>query len=107
MSLDEVGHSPRRLCWFCGVEQVAAAPASYQAYLALYEMDGEVEIERRTIGYRSCRTMTARRIEGLLPPVPTHGGVAAYKRKCDEIAARGYEGFCLGVCVEEQRFAAD
>jgi hypothetical protein len=39
MSLDEVGHSPRRLCWFCGVEQVAAAPASYQAYLALYEMD--------------------------------------------------------------------
>jgi hypothetical protein len=26
---------------------VAAAPASYQAYLALYEMDGEVEIERR------------------------------------------------------------
>jgi hypothetical protein len=50
MSLDEVGHSPRRLCWFCGVEQVAAAPASYQAYLALYEMDGEVEIERRTIG---------------------------------------------------------
>ena len=51
MSLGEVGHSPRRLCWFCGVEQVAAAPASYyQAYLALYEMDGEVEIERRTIG---------------------------------------------------------
>ena len=50
MSLDEVGHSPRRLCWFCGVKQVAAAPASYQAYLALYEMDGEVEIERRTIG---------------------------------------------------------
>ena len=53
MSLDEVGHSPGRLCWFCGVEQVAAAPASYQAYLALYEMDGEVEIERRTIG-RPC-----------------------------------------------------
>ena len=35
------------------------------------------------------------------------GGVAAYKKKCDEIAARGYEGFRLGVYTEEQRFAAD
>jgi len=39
--------------------------------------------------------------------MPYVGGVAAYKKKCDEIAARGYEGFRLGVCVEEQRFAAD
>jgi cyclohexanone monooxygenase len=39
--------------------------------------------------------------------MPYVGGVAAYKKKCDEIAARGYEGFRMGVCPEEQRFAAD
>jgi cyclohexanone monooxygenase len=39
--------------------------------------------------------------------MPYVGGVAAYKKKCDEIAARGYEGFRLGVRVEDQRFAAD
>ena len=39
--------------------------------------------------------------------MPYVGGVAAYKKNCDEIAARGYEGFRLGACVEEQRFAAD
>jgi len=39
--------------------------------------------------------------------MPYVGGIAAYKKKCDEIAARGYEGFRLGVGVEEQRFAAD
>jgi cyclohexanone monooxygenase len=39
--------------------------------------------------------------------MPYVGGVAAYKTKCDEIAARGYEGFRMGVCPEEQRFAAD
>jgi len=39
--------------------------------------------------------------------MPYVGGVAAYKKKCDEIAARGYEGCRLGVGVEEQRFAAD
>jgi cyclohexanone monooxygenase len=38
--------------------------------------------------------------------MPYVGGVAAYKKKCDEIAARGYEGFSLGVYAEEQRFAA-
>jgi hypothetical protein len=35
------------------------------------------------------------------------GGISAYKKKCDEIAASGYEGFRLGAFVEEQRFAAD
>jgi cyclohexanone monooxygenase len=39
--------------------------------------------------------------------MPYVGGVAAYKRKCDEIAARDYEGFRLGASVEQQRFAAD
>jgi cyclohexanone monooxygenase len=39
--------------------------------------------------------------------MPYVGGVAAYKKKCDEIAARGYEGFRLGARIEEQRFAAD
>jgi cyclohexanone monooxygenase len=39
--------------------------------------------------------------------MPYVGGVAAYKKKCDEIAGRGYEGFRLGVCAEEERFAAD
>jgi cyclohexanone monooxygenase len=39
--------------------------------------------------------------------MPYVGGVAAYKKKCDEIAARGYEGFRMSVSVEEQRFAAD
>jgi hypothetical protein len=39
--------------------------------------------------------------------MPYVGGVAAYKRKCDEIAARGYDGFRFGVYVEDQRFAAD
>jgi len=39
--------------------------------------------------------------------MPYVGGVAAYKKKCDEIAARGYEGFRLAAGIEEQRFAAD
>jgi len=39
--------------------------------------------------------------------MPYVGGVAAYKKKCDEIAARGYQGFRMGGCVEGQRFAAD
>ena len=39
--------------------------------------------------------------------MPYVGGVAAYKKKCDEVAARGYEGFRLGVAIEDQRFAAN
>jgi cyclohexanone monooxygenase len=39
--------------------------------------------------------------------MPYVGGVTAYKKKCDEVAARAYEGFRLGVCIEEQRFAAN
>ena len=39
--------------------------------------------------------------------MPYVGGVSAYKKKCDEIAASGYEGFRLHAFVEEQRFAAD
>ena len=39
--------------------------------------------------------------------MPYVGGVAAYKKKCDEIAVKGYEGFRLSGCIEEQRFAAD
>src|ERR1700746_131732 len=39
--------------------------------------------------------------------MPYVGGVAAYKKKCDEIAARGYEGFRLGGRVEDARFGAD
>jgi cyclohexanone monooxygenase len=39
--------------------------------------------------------------------MPYVGGVAAYKKKCDEVAARGYEGFRFGACPDEQRFAAD
>jgi cyclohexanone monooxygenase len=27
--------------------------------------------------------------------MPYVGGVAAYKRKCDEVAAKGYEGFSV------------
>ena len=34
-------------CWFCGVEQ---RTAGYQAYLALFDMNSEAEIERRLIG---------------------------------------------------------
>jgi cyclohexanone monooxygenase len=39
--------------------------------------------------------------------MPYVGGVAAYKKKCDEIAGKGYEGFRLSVCAQEERFAAD
>ena len=39
--------------------------------------------------------------------MPYVGGVTAYKKKCDEVAARGYEGFRLGVPTDEQRFAAN
>jgi cyclohexanone monooxygenase len=39
--------------------------------------------------------------------MPYVGGIAAYKKKCDEVSARGYEGFRLGVCAEEERFAAN
>jgi cyclohexanone monooxygenase len=39
--------------------------------------------------------------------MPYVGGVSAYKKKCDEVAARGYEGFRFDLCVGEQRFAAN
>jgi cyclohexanone monooxygenase len=39
--------------------------------------------------------------------MPYVGGVTAYKKRCDEVAARDYEGFRLGGYVREQRFAAN
>ena len=39
--------------------------------------------------------------------MPYVGGVAAYKKKCDEVVANGYEGFRFGACIEAQRLAAD
>jgi cyclohexanone monooxygenase len=39
--------------------------------------------------------------------MPYVGGVPAYKKKCDEVAANGYQGFRLGTADEEKRFAAD
>jgi cyclohexanone monooxygenase len=39
--------------------------------------------------------------------MPYVGGVTAYKKKCDEVAAKGYEGFRLGVCADEQKIAAE
>ena len=39
--------------------------------------------------------------------MPYVGGVAAYKKKCDEVAASGYRGFRLGAGVAEGRFAAN
>ena len=39
--------------------------------------------------------------------MPYVGGVTAYKKKCDEVAANGYEGFRLGDGRAEQRFAAN
>jgi cyclohexanone monooxygenase len=38
--------------------------------------------------------------------MPYVGGVTAYKKKCDEVAANGYEGFRLGDWTAAQRFAA-
>ena len=38
--------------------------------------------------------------------MPYVGGVTAYKKRCDEVAANGYQGFCLGASIEEPRFAA-
>ncbi|HUH84879.1 MAG TPA: NAD(P)/FAD-dependent oxidoreductase [Stellaceae bacterium] len=38
--------------------------------------------------------------------MPYVGGVTAYKKRCDEVAANGYPGFRLGRSVAEQRFAA-
>src|ERR1044071_197498 len=38
--------------------------------------------------------------------MPYVGGVTAYKKKCDEVAASGYEGFRFGVPAEDHRFAA-
>jgi cyclohexanone monooxygenase len=39
--------------------------------------------------------------------MPYVGGVSAYKKKGDEVAARGYEGFRFDLCADEQRFAAN
>jgi cyclohexanone monooxygenase len=38
--------------------------------------------------------------------MPYVGGVSAYKKKCDEVAAGGYEGFRFDRCGDEQLFAA-
>jgi cyclohexanone monooxygenase len=39
--------------------------------------------------------------------MPYVGGVAAYKKKCDDVAAKDYEGFSFAAGSEEQRFAAN
>jgi cyclohexanone monooxygenase len=39
--------------------------------------------------------------------MPYVGGITAYKMKCDQVVAQGYEGFRLGRSVEGQRFAAE
>jgi cyclohexanone monooxygenase len=39
--------------------------------------------------------------------MPYVGGVTAYKKKCDEVAAKGYEGFRFDVGDEAERFAAN
>ena len=39
--------------------------------------------------------------------MPYVGGVTAYKKKCDDVAAKGYEGFRFGGAGEAQRFAAN
>jgi cyclohexanone monooxygenase len=39
--------------------------------------------------------------------MPYVGGVTAYKQKCDDVAAQGYEGFRFGGGGEAQRFAAN
>jgi cyclohexanone monooxygenase len=39
--------------------------------------------------------------------MPYVGGVSAYKKKCDEVAARGYEGFRFARRIDTQRFAAN
>jgi cyclohexanone monooxygenase len=38
--------------------------------------------------------------------MPYVGGVSAYKGRCDEVAANGYQGFRLGTSIEEPRSAA-
>jgi len=39
--------------------------------------------------------------------MPYVGGMTAYKKKCDDVAAKGYEGFRFGGGGEAQRFAAN
>ena len=39
--------------------------------------------------------------------MPYVGGMTAYKKKCDDVAAKGYEGFHFGGGGEAQRFAAN
>jgi cyclohexanone monooxygenase len=39
--------------------------------------------------------------------MPYVGGVTAYKKKCDEVAAKGYEGFRFHTGDEERRLAAN
>jgi len=39
--------------------------------------------------------------------MPYVGGVSAYKKKCDEVAANGYEGCRFDAGIEEQRSAAN
>jgi cyclohexanone monooxygenase len=37
--------------------------------------------------------------------MPYVGGVTAYKKKCDEVAANGYQGFRFGASFEERAAA--
>ena len=39
--------------------------------------------------------------------MPYVGGVTAYKKKCDAVAANGYEGFRFEMSLQDQRAAAD
>jgi cyclohexanone monooxygenase len=39
--------------------------------------------------------------------MPYVGGVTAYKKKCDDVAANGYQGFRFGASLQDQRAAAN
>jgi cyclohexanone monooxygenase len=86
-----------------GYERIAAAEAAEDAWVRHNN-----EIADRTLYPLANSWYVGANIPGK-PRVfmPYVGGVSAYKKKCDEVAAKGYEGFRFAGRADEQKFAAE
>jgi cyclohexanone monooxygenase len=75
-----------------GLDRIEASPAAQQAWVSHVN-----ELAAATLYPRAASWYTGANIPGK-PRVfmPYVGGCGPYRRECDEVAARGYEGFVLG-----------
>jgi cyclohexanone monooxygenase len=77
-----------------GVATIEAEPEAEQAW-----MEHADEVANMTIFPKANSWYMGHTRDGRDVFMPYVGGVGAYREKCDEVAAAGYEGFTLGETV--------